>query len=104
MYALLKRKNPNGFKRNQVAPGSVRWGISKLCSLLETQGKLNHDQRLRFKEDGRPCSPVSIKNCSSRLSEFRMDLWKCEKDIFLLAMYSDRILFNDMDILFNFLW
>ena len=43
---------------NQVAYGSVRWGISKLCSLLETQGKLNHDQRLRFKEDGRPCPPV----------------------------------------------
>ena len=64
---------------NQVASGSVRWGISKLYNLLETQGKLNHDQRLRVKEDGRPCPPVSIKNCSSRLSKFCVDWWECGK-------------------------
>ena len=48
LYALLKKKNLKGFNMNQIASGSVRWGISKLSSLLETQGKLNHDQRLRF--------------------------------------------------------
>ena len=86
---FFKEKKPKRFQHESSCTWQCALGISKLFSLLETQGKLNHDQHLRFKEDGCPCSPVSIKNCSRRLSEFRMDLWKCEKEIFLLAMYSD---------------
>ena len=50
---------------NQVASGGVKWGVSKIFSLLSEQGKLSHEQRLRLKDDGRPFPPVTIKNRSS---------------------------------------
>ena len=33
---FVEEKKPKGCNMNQVASGSVHWGISKLCSLLET--------------------------------------------------------------------
>ena len=50
---------------NRVAPDGVKWGVSKIFSLLLEQGKLSYEQRLRLKDDGRPCPSVTIKHHTS---------------------------------------
>jgi len=50
---------------NQVAPDGIKWGVSKIFSLLSVQGKLSYEQRLRLKDDGRPCPSVTIKHRTS---------------------------------------
>ena len=53
-------------------------GVSeKLFSLWQPHGELNHDQRLRSKEDKPPSSRISIKNCSSE-AVYQDFSWICE--------------------------
>ena len=61
---------------NQVASGGVKWGVSKIFSLLSVQGNLSHEQRLRLKDDGRPCPPVTIKNRTS-VGVYDSYSWMC---------------------------
>ena len=61
---------------NQVASGGVKRGVSKIFSLLFEQGKLSHEQRLRLKDDGRPCPPVTIKNRTS-VGVYDTYSWMC---------------------------
>ena len=64
---------------NQVAETGYRWGICKFFSLLSTQPRLTHEQRLRLKKDGRPCPTILIK---SRVSDtyYRKYSWICGDD------------------------
>ena len=50
---------------NRVATSGYRWGVSKIFSLLSTQERLTHEQRLNLKTDGRPCPKINIKNRDS---------------------------------------
>lgn len=61
-----------------------RWGVQNVFSLISSQGRLTHEQRLRLKEDGRPCPKVTIKNRSSD-SVYETFPWICgdeEKNTF----------------------
>eukprot|EP00794_Sanderia_malayensis_P002228 gene2228-2538_t len=62
----------------------LRWNVRKVFSLLSTQRKLTYEQRLRLKEDGRPCPKVTIKHRSSD-SAYELFKWICgdeEKNTF----------------------
>ena len=37
-------------------------GVSQIFRNLETQTLLNHEQRLKLNNDGRPCPKVTLKN------------------------------------------
>ncbi len=55
---------------------SARWGVSHVFSLLSTGRSLTHEQRLRFKKDGRPCPKVVLKDRSSE-SVYAAFPWIC---------------------------
>ena len=61
---------------NRVGSNGVQWGVSKVFSLLSEQRNLTHDQRLRLKNDGRPCPPVTLKNRSSE-NVYETFKWIC---------------------------
>eukprot|EP00794_Sanderia_malayensis_P008392 gene8392-9293_t len=49
---------------DRIVGGEYRWGVADIFSLRSAQGsRLNHEQRLRLKKDGRPC-PL-IKYCAN---------------------------------------
>ncbi len=71
------KRSQNYWKMNLVVSGSVRWGVSKIFSLFSTQNnKLTHEQRLRLKDDGRPCPRVTLKyrSCEAVYQDFS---WIC---------------------------
>ncbi len=51
-------------------------GVSRIFSLSSAQGRLTHDQRLSFKNDGRPCQKIEIKNRDSE-TVYSNFLWMC---------------------------
>ena len=61
---------------NRVVDAGYRWGVSHIFSLLSSQRSLTHEQRLRFKKDGRPCPRVTFKNKSSD-SVYETYAWAC---------------------------
>ena len=60
------------------------WDVQKVFSLVSSQGKLTHEQRLDMKKNGRPCPKVVIKNRSCE-SAYQAYPWMCgdeEKNAF----------------------
>ena len=52
-------------KMNRIVDSDSLLGVSKVFSLLSTQKSLRHEQRLQFKQSGRPRPKVIIKHRSS---------------------------------------
>ena len=50
---------------DRVLGSEYRWDVSNIFSILSTQRRLSHEQRLRLKTDGRPCPKVTVKNVLS---------------------------------------
>ena len=61
---------------SRIADTSFRWGVSTVFSLISSQRRLTHEQRLRLKADGRPCPKVTVKNRSSA-SVYENFSWIC---------------------------
>ena len=61
---------------DRLTDDRYRWEVSKIFSLLSTQRNLTHEQRLRLKQDGRPCPKVLIKDTSSE-STYKKYSWIC---------------------------
>ena len=61
-----------------------RWNVGTVFQILSTQRTLNHAQRLRLKEDGRPCPAINFKHRTSE-SVYGTYPWICgdkEKNTF----------------------
>ena len=52
-------------KMNRIVDSDSLLGVSKVFSLLSTQKSLRHEQRLQFKQSGRPRPKVTITHRSS---------------------------------------
>ena len=50
---------------NRIVDSDSLLGVSNVFSLLSTQKSLRHEQRLHFKQSGRPRPKVTIKHRSS---------------------------------------
>ena len=50
---------------NRVAESSSLFGIGRVFALVSIQHRLNHEQCLDFKREGRPCPIVTSKGRSS---------------------------------------
>lgn len=57
--------------------GQYRWGVANVFMLRAQQGdRLNHEQRLCLKNDGRPCPSIKYKGRTSS-SVYSSYLWIC---------------------------
>ena len=61
---------------NRVVGCSSLQGVCRAFALLSIQGRLKHDQRLEFKQAGRPYPVVTVKARSSK-SVYETFPWIC---------------------------
>ena len=62
---------------NSLSGREHRWGVRDIFLIRTAQGNLiTHEQRLRLKNDGRPCPPIKFKGRTSA-SVYKGFSWIC---------------------------